>query len=830
MSRPLTLCIQGMNCAGCVGKIEKALNNVPGVREVTVSLAESNAVVLGSAASSELVAALDQVGYTATPAHLPPTNTQHSTDGIRTFEIALRGLTCVGCVRKVEKAIEAVEGVEKVQVELALRRAKIQGRIPRPQILLDAVTNAGYDASFIHSKQDEEEQDRQHQQDNRQLMTQAIVSLSLATVLMIIMFIPAIPEVGEKGGQALWGGVGLITLGVLWYSGGGFFRNALRAFLNHSATMDTLVAIGTGTAWVYSTIVVLAPGIIPDMAQHVYYEAAAFIIGFLNLGAVLESRAKGKASQAIRSLLDLQARSARIVIDGKEQDVPVESVQTGDLVRIRPGERIPVDGSIREGFSTLDESMLTGEPIPHEKGPDDEVSAGTINQSGSLLVEAHRVGGDTALAHIIQLVRQAQGAKPPIGRIVDKVTAVFVPLVLIIAIATSLIWYNFGPQPPLAFMLVTTMTVLIIACPCALGLATPMSIMVGVGKAASAGILIRKGDALQQAAKLRTIVLDKTGTITQGKPAVTDVFTADISRDKALFYAATLESVSEHPLAHAILESARGANIEYSTATGFHSFAGKGIRGQVNSKDVILGNEAMLQTMQIKPTRIFAEHAQKMAALGQTTMYLAVDGEVTAVIAVSDPVKNDSVEAISQLRAMGLRVIMLSGDNATTANAVAEQVGIDEVVAEVLPDQKASTVQSLQTSAELVAMVGDGINDAPALANADVGFAIGTGTDIAIESADITLMGDSLMGVAKAIAISRATMTNIRQNLFGAFFYNSLGIPVAAGILYPLGGILLNPAVAAAAMALSSVTVVSNANRLRAAKLRVPAVQKGELS
>jgi Cu+-exporting ATPase len=584
--------------------------------------------------------------------------------------------------------------------------------------------------------------------------------------------------------------------------------------------MDTLIALGTGTAWLYSMVVVFFPGYVPEMARHVYFEATAMIIGLINLGLALEIKARGKTSEAIKRLIGLQAKTARVIRDGHDIDIPIEDVLLNDLIRVRPGERISVDGLVVEGQTSIDESMLTGEPMPIEKRKDDEVVAGTINKSGSIVFRAERVGKDTALAQIINMVKRAQNSKPPIGRLADMISAYFVPVVMIIAVISALAWLNYGPSPEVAFAIVSATTVLIIACPCALGLATPMSVMVGVGKAAEAGVLIRNGEALQSASKITTMVLDKTGTITEGAPKVTDVvIVSDHSHNDVLSLAASLESGSEHPLAMAIVESAKEQGVPIHSVTDFQSIAGKGVEAMLNSQRLLFGNEKLMIDQGIE-LHHYIDKAQRLAADAKTPMYFAIDSTLVAVIAVADPIKSDSIDAIKRLQHNGIRVVMLTGDNRLTAKAVARKAGIADYVAEVMPEDKANKILELQREGEIVGMTGDGINDAPALAHANVGFAIGTGTDVAIESADITLMRGSLHGLADAIAVSKATLRNIKQNLFGAFIYNVAGIPFAAGVFYPFLGILLNPVIAGAAMAFSSLTVVTNANRLRLFKAK----------
>jgi len=553
---------------------------------------------------------------------------------------------------------------------------------------------------------------------------------------------------------------------------------------------------------------------LPDSARHVYFEASAMIIGLINLGQALELRAKGKTSQAIRRLLDLKAKTARVIRDGREEDLPIESVRRGDQIRVRPGEKLPVDGTVIEGESRVDESMLTGEPMPVSKGPGDAVSAGTLNTHGSLVYEATKVGSETALAQIIQLVKKAQGSKPSIGRLADRISAVFVPSVMLIAVASALIWYNFGPEPALVHMMVAATTVLIIACPCALGLATPMSVMVGVGKAAEYGVLIRQGEALQTAGKLDLVILDKTGTITEGRPQVTRVVALDGDRDRLLSLAAGLEQGSEHPLAQAIVTHAQEQGVDLASVSGFQALNGKGVEADHEGQKLRLGNRRWLDDQGIELSELDAE-AESIATEAGTPLFLALGGQALGVIGVADAIKPDSGAAIERLHQAGIKVMMVTGDLDATARAIAAQVGIDDYRAQVLPEAKAEVVTEMREKGYRVAMVGDGINDAPALAAADVGFAIGTGTDVAIESAGITLMRGSLHGVVDAIDISRATVRNIHQNLFGAFIYNTLGIPIAAGLLYPLWGLLMSPILAGAAMSLSSVTVVTNANRLR---------------
>ena len=730
------------------------------------------------------------------------------------IRLSISGMSCAGCVNAVEMALQGMAGVVEANVNFVEHTASVAGDISAAA-LINAVRQAGYDAAELGGEEAEEAKESIEQAYFRKLLYKTIVAALVGLPLFIGGMSGLFPSLDADHGQLVWSIIAVATLAVLIYSGGHFFSGAWSSLVSHTANMDTLIALGTGSAWLFSSIITLYPALVPAEARHVYFEAAVIIIALINFGSALEMRARGKTSEAIKRLIGLQAKTARVVRDGKEFDISISEIGLGETLRVRPGERIAVDGIIIDGQSSIDESMLTGEPIPVEKSPGDEVSAGTINGSGSVLFRSTRIGKDTVLAQIIAMVRQAQSSKPAIGRLVDKVAAVFVPGVLIIAVLTLLIWFNFGPQPKVSFVLVTTMTVLIIACPCALGLATPISIMVGVGKAAEYGVLIRNGEALQQAGRITTVVLDKTGTITEGHPVVTSIISLGaLSEAELLSIAANLESVSEHPLARAIVSAAKEKQLQLKTVAGFEAISGHGIQGMLEGKQVLFGNSRLMAQYQID----FAPaqgHLTRLAAKAQTPMLLAVAGQLQGIIAVSDPIKPDSKQAITRLQKQGIKVVMLTGDNQATAAVVARQLGLDDFSAEVLPQDKGDHIASLQQQGDIVAMVGDGINDAPALARADVGFAIGSGTDVAIESADVTLMRGSLHGVADAIAISRATVRNIKQNLFGAFIYNALGIPIAAGVLYPFIGVLLNPMIAGAAMAMSSVTVVTNANRLR---------------
>ncbi|WP_213995624.1 heavy metal translocating P-type ATPase [Arsukibacterium sp.] len=742
---------------------------------------------------------------------------QVTTDKLAEVTLIIEGAGCASCVGKIESALKSVDGVVSAEMNFAQRTVSVSGNASEKS-LIKAVEHAGYNAKFSNSESEEdalEEKERADWQYYKTLMRKMTIALALGIPLMVYSLFVGEMTVNTFAEQMVWLAVGVFTLGVMVVAGKHFYIGAWNSFKNHSANMDTLIALGTGTAWLYSMVVVFAPEAVPLMARHVYFEATAMIIGLINLGLALEIKARGKTSEAIKRLIGLQAKTARVIRDDKDLDIPIEDVLQNDLIRVRPGEKISVDGDVVEGYTSIDESMLTGEPMPVEKSLGDKVVAGTINKSGSIVFKATRVGKDTALAQIINMVKRAQNSKPPIGRLADVISAYFVPVIMIIAVLSALAWLNFGPSPAVAFAIVSATTVLIIACPCALGLATPMSVMVGVGKAAEAGVLIRNGEALQTASKITTMVLDKTGTITEGAPKVTDIIVAGSqTEDDILLLVASLEAGSEHPLAMAIVESAADKGISPKKVTDFVSLSGMGVQATLQNKRLLFGNERLMKQQGIAIDK-FLNKAQQLAAEAKTPMYFAIDAELAAVIAVADPIKSDSIEAIKRLQNNGIRVVMLTGDNRMTAKAVASKVGITDFVAEVMPEDKAKKVAEYQANGEIVGMTGDGINDAPALAHANVGFAIGTGTDVAIESADITLMRGSLHGLADAIAISKATLTNIKQNLFGAFIYNVAGVPFAAGVLYPFFGLLLSPVIAGAAMAFSSLTVVTNANRLR---------------
>lgn len=727
---------------------------------------------------------------------------------------SIGGMSCAGCMASVEKALKNVDGVESSSVNFAEHTAEVEGDFS-VEALIQSVVDAGYEAALLKSEDDTIEKEAAEFEHYRSLIKKSLVAGAVGLPLFVLGMLGLLPDLNNPQGQVLWFSIGLLTAFVIWFSGGHFYTGAWKSFKKHNANMDTLIALGTGTAWVFSMVITIDPELVPSLARHAYFEAAAIIIALINFGSALEMRARGKTSEAIKRLIGLQPTTARVVRNGKELDININEVGLEETVRVRPGEKIPVDGFVVDGTSFIDESMLSGEPLAIEKNMGDSVVAGTINKTGSFLFKATKIGENTALAQIIALVRKAQNSKPEIGKLADKISSIFVPTVLIIAVITFLLWFNLAAEMRVSYALVTMMTVLIIACPCALGLATPISIMVGVGKAAEFGVLIRNGDALQQAGKLNAIVMDKTGTITKGKPVLSSLLSYNswLPQD-VLKYAASLEKNSEHPLAETIINASVEKKMNLLVTKNFNAMSGYGVSADIDSRVVLLGNEALMLNNNIELDIVKAD-ALQLSEQAQTVMYLAIDNKIAGIVGVADPIKEDSAKAIKELQTQGIKVLMLTGDNQHTAKAVANQLGIDDFYAEVLPENKEQKIVELQAQGYVVGMVGDGINDAPALARADVGFAIGTGTDVAIESADMTLMRGSLLSVVDAIAVSKATVKNIKQNLLGAFFYNSIGIPVAAGALFPIFGVLLNPMIAGAAMALSSVTVVTNANRLR---------------
>jgi Cu+-exporting ATPase len=809
----IDLPIQEMSCASCVEKIQKALSYLPGVNQASVNLATEKATISYDpqiVGPQKFIQTIEGLGYK-----------------VQTEKITLpvEGMSCASCVEKIEKSLHRFAGVTKAVANFATEKVSIE-YIPGVVGLSDfrqAVEQAGA-YRIIETFEEKESEDVERiarERSCRTLKIKFIISAVMSALILLGSMQKFIPLLSSVPQDKMFIILFLLTTPVLFWGGSQFIRGFWIALKHKSADMNSLIAIGTSAAYIFSVGNTFLPQIftVGGQESHVYFDTTAVIIALILLGRLLEAKAKGQTSEAIKKLLGLQAKMARVIRDGKEIDIPVEKVQVGDIVVVRPGEKIPVDGIIKEGYSSVDESMVTGESIPVEKRKEDTVIGATINKTGSFKFQATKVGKETMLAQIIKLVQEAQGSKAPIQRLADKIAGIFVPIVVLIAIMTFFIWSLFGPRPSFTFALLSFVSVLIIACPCALGLATPTAIMVGTGKGARNGILIKSGESLETAHKLNTIVLDKTGTITKGEPEVTDVIaTNNLSEKELLEKAASVENVSEHPLGEAIVKYAKSKNLKITDVEEFNSITGHGVVAKIDDVGIILGNLKLMEQEGIK----LDEYEKKFRELtedGKSPVFVAMDGKLSGIIAVADTLKQDSKDAIEELKKMGLEVIMITGDNEKTASAIAKKVGVNKVLAEVLPEHKAFEVKKLQEQGKLVGMVGDGINDAPALASADIGIAIGSGTDVAIESSDITLIGGELTKVVTAIKLSRQTMKVIKQNLFWAFFYNTVGIPIAAGVLYPFFGILLSPIIAAAAMAFSSVSVVSNSLRLRKMRL-----------
>lgn len=809
----LRLPVQGMTCASCVARVERTLHRLPGVTQASVNLATESATIDFAERPDTLTAitAIEKAGYTV-PQH--------------TLELQVQEMTCASCVGRVERVLKKQPGVLNAQVNLATERAVVQvvdGTDPHG--LIAAVTQAGYPAHMLPAQTAQttgsQTVAQRHTEESQHLRQELVLAAALTLPVFVLEMgghlWPAFHHWVARhiGVHNSWLVQWVLTTLVLAGPGRRFYAKGFPALLRAAPDMNSLVAVGTAAAYGYSLVATLAPQWLPAGSTHVYYESAAVIVVLILLGRFLEARAKGNTSQAIQQLVQLQAKTARVRRDGGVQELDIAQVLRGDVLEVRPGERIPVDGVVLEGHSFVDESMLSGEPVPVEKTAQAELIGGTINQQGALVMQATKVGADTLLAHIIRMVEQAQGSKLPIQALVDKVTMWFVPAVMAVAALTFLAWMVWGPTPALSMALVNAVAVLIIACPCAMGLATPTSIMVGTGRAAQMGVLLRKGEALQQLQNTRVVAVDKTGTLTKGKPELTDVLLAPgFERAAVLAQIAAVEDKSEHPIARAIVDAAKAEGLQLPSVQSFESLTGRGVRAEVDGVRLEIGADRWMQELGC-PVRLFAADAERLGHDGKTPLYAAVNGQLAAMIAVADPIKDSTPAAIAALHGLGLKVAMITGDNRHTAQAIARQLGIDEVVAEVLPGGKVAAVQRLQAEYGTLAYVGDGINDAPALAQADVGVAIGTGTDIAVESADVVLMSGDLQAVPRALALSKATMANIRQNLFWAFAYNVALIPVAAGVLYPWNGMLLSPMFAAAAMAMSSVFVLSNALRLR---------------
>ncbi len=806
----VSLSVEGMNCASCVARVEKAISAVPGVVSASVNLATERADVRfdETAKPSEIIKAIENLGYGAVE---------------DTLELGIEGMSCASCVGRVEKALKGVPGVVEANVNLASERASIRlvKGLASSDMLLEAVRGAGYEAHQLgndqHIDREAEKRDKELRRLQRDFLIAALLTLPVVVLEMGSHFVPAIHDfvMARIGMEESWYLQFALATSVLFGPGLRFFAKGVPALLRAAPDMNSLVAIGTAAAWGYSVVATFAFGLLPAGTANVYYEAAAVIVTLILLGRLLEARAKGRTSEAIKHLMGLQPKTARVRRDEETVEIPITEVRAGDMVLVRPGEKVAVDGMIVEGDSYVDESMITGEPVPVEKTRGSDVVGGTINKTGAFTFRATKVGADTVLAQIIRMVEQAQGAKLPIQALVDRVTAWFVPVVMAVAVVTFLVWLLIGPDPALTFALVNGVAVLIIACPCAMGLATPTSIMVGTGRAAEMGVLFRKGEALQTLRNAEIIAVDKTGTLTKGRPELTDLNTAPgFDRNSVLALVAAAEARSEHPIAEAIVSAAKATGLAMSDPDKFEAIPGFGTRAEVAEKTVHVGADRLMARLGLDVS-VFASEAARLGDEGKSPLYAAIDQRLAAIIAVADPVKETTPQAVRALHDLGLKIAIVTGDNRRTAEAIARTLGIDEVLAEVLPDGKVAAVRRLQADGRNVAFVGDGINDAPALAAADVGIAIGTGTDIAIESADVVLMSGDLLGVPNALALSKATIRNIKENLFWAFAYNVVLIPVAAGTLYPTYGVLLSPVFAAGAMALSSVFVVGNALRLK---------------
>ncbi len=820
--RPIDIPVLGMTCASCVGRVEKAIAAVPGVAAASVNLASERAHVelTSDGQTAAVIEAIRKVGYEPL---------------VRRIELTVAGMTCASCVGRVERALRATPGVISAQVNLATERAQVQV-LDGTDIgaLTAAVAKAGYDARPTAEATPElADREREAREGEIRGLKRNVITAATATAPLFLVemgrhFVPGVHHwlAGAIGEQPWRLASFALAAFVLFGPGLRFYRKGVPNLVRRTPDMNSLVVLGASAAFLYSVVATFAPGLLPAGADHIYYEAAAVIVTLILVGRLFEAQAKGRTSAAIKRLMTLQAKTARVEREGVALEVPIGEVRVGDVVLVRPGERIPVDGEVVGGGSFVDESMITGEPIPVEKAAGAAVVGGTVNKTGAIRFRATKVGAATMLSQIVRMVEAAQGAKLPIQALVDQVTSWFVPAVIGIATLTFAVWLLFGASPALSFALVNAVAVLIIACPCAMGLATPTSIMVGTGKAAELGILFRRGEALQSLRDVQVVAFDKTGTLTLGRPALTDLQAAH-GRDEAevLRLIAAVEASSEHPVAQAVVDAAESRELSIPPAEDFQSIPGFGVAAQVEGRTVEVGADRYMTRLGISVAALSAE-AERLAREAKTPLYAAVDGELVAIVAVADPVKQTTASALQALHAQGLKVVMITGDNARTANAVAEQLGLDDVVAEVLPDGKVAAVRDLQARFGRLAFVGDGVNDAPALAAADVGMAMGAGTDIAIESADVVLMRSDLRGVATALALSRAVLRNIRQNLAWAFGYNVVLIPVAAGALYPAFGLLLSPMVAAGAMALSSVSVLTNALRLRA--FRAPALQGGQ--
>jgi heavy metal translocating P-type ATPase len=812
--------IEGMSCASCVGRVEKALLAVSGVDTASINLATETAQVSydDTVDATDLTNTLADVGYPAV---------------VEEVTLEIESMTCASCVGRVEKALKAGDGVLDASVNLVTETALVHyvaGAIGAADIAALA-SNAGYKAKAKTAERADKAERKAAEilWLGRMTLVAVVFALPVLVLEMGSHFIPAmmvfvVENIGVQNSRLIQF---VLTTVVLFSPGLRFYTKGFPALFKGAPDMNSLVALGTSAAYGFSLVATFLPDLLPAGTENVYFEAAAVIVVLILLGRFLEARAKGRTGEAIRKLVGLQAKTARVERDGEVVELLIEEIVLGDTIHVRPGEKISVDGEVLTGSSYVDESMITGEPIPVEKTNGTEVVGSTVNGTGALTFRATKVGDDTMLAQIIKMVEQAQGAKLPVQGMVDKITAVFVPIVMAVAALTFLAWFLFGPDPALSFALVAGVSVLIIACPCAMGLATPTSIMVGTGRAAEMGVLFSKGDALQMLQETTIVAVDKTGTLTEGRPALTDLSVADgFDEDDVLRLVAAVEVTSEHPIAEAIVHAAKEKGMELPTITDFDSITGYGVQASVEGKTILIGADRFMAREGIALGSL-ANDGDALGKKGKTPLYAAIDGKAAAVIAVADPIKASSPAAIAALHDLGLKVAMITGDNKGTAEAIARELSIDHVVAEVLPEGKVAALEALRADGQKLAFVGDGINDAPALALADVGIAIGTGTDIAIEAADVVLMSGDLRGVVNAFAVSQRTMSNIKQNLFWAFGYNVLLIPIAAGVLFPFSGVLLSPVLAAGAMALSSVFVLTNALRLRWVK---PVMQETEVS
>lgn len=822
------LFLTGLNCAKCVAKLEQALKQSDLNGDFTVTKTELNLVSLHS--QQQVIQLVESLGYkasTASPQSEPEqiveeqdvhVEAEQEVSSTHSAHLLISGMTCASCVSSVEKALTSVAGVTKAQINLAEQSALVFTTQPIEVIekdLLASVSQSGYQAQIIADPETQQQKQLEQQQAAQaHYKKSAWLGLIIGAPLMLWGIVGGNMMIRNSQDQLAWGIIGLVCLWLLATAGRTFFTNAWQALTHKRATMDTLVALGTGAAWLFSMLVVTFPQWFPAASRHVYFEASAMIIGLISLGHYIEAKAKANTTRSLQALINLQPQVATLVTEQGDRDLTIDEISLGMRLRVKPGEKVPVDGIVESGESYLDESMLTGEPVPVNKQSGDAISAGTINQDGSLIIQASGVGSDTMLSRIITMVREAQSSKPAIAKLADQISSVFVPVVVAIAIFSALVWFMVGPEPKASYMLVVTTTVLIIACPCALGLATPLSVTVGIGKAAEMGILIKDADVLQSASKIDTVVFDKTGTLTQGKPNVQNVYAVDDNSERLLTLTASIEQQSEHPLAKAIVSQANQQGLTLSEVTDFENRRGQGVFATIEQQTLAVTSLGYAQTQSWDLTEV-DDALQQYLDKAWTPIVIAANNKVIGVLAIADPIKSDAKEAVEALKANHITPIMLTGDNPRVAQAIADQLGIEQVIAQVLPDEKAGHIARLQNEGRCVAMIGDGVNDAPALALADIGIAMGGGSDVAIESAQMTLLNSSPLSVIRAIELSKATVRNMKQNLFAAFVYNSLGIPIAAGVLYPSFGFLLSPVVAGAAMALSSITVVSNANRLR---------------